>query len=374
MTLIGLLTATSAAALPLEYTHQGRVTDADGTPINGTLDVTLRLVEEPSGNTLTTEIHPNVELSDGYYAVSLGSIATLNPAWFDGRDLSLGVTIEGGSELTPRTAILPVPYAYRAETSAAADVLDGRADGLDTRADGLDTRADGLDTRADVLEARIDVLDAHDGNGLLHLGPGVHSNVDVAGISTVQLEPGTGLIEIMGLAGGVPGQVVRFIQVNGGGRALLHFNEAGASQPFFTAQAYDQELNHYEGATYVYKDTGLWFPADSNIHGEWHSFSVPSGWTSSGAKCRRSGDWIEFRGRINHTDLASGWPAATLTLPAGCVPATSRYTETPCHATSSVRNRVCNVDYRSNGELGIYSDFNIVQIRFEGVRIWGGAE
>jgi hypothetical protein len=79
MTLIGLLAATSATALPLEYTHQGRVTDVDGTPINGTLNVTLRLVEEPGGNTLLTEVHPNVELSDGYYTVALGSVATVNP-------------------------------------------------------------------------------------------------------------------------------------------------------------------------------------------------------------------------------------------------------------------------------------------------------
>jgi hypothetical protein len=51
--LLGLAAPLAAQAVPLQYAHQGRLLDADGLPLEDTLGVTFRLVDdETSGATV----------------------------------------------------------------------------------------------------------------------------------------------------------------------------------------------------------------------------------------------------------------------------------------------------------------------------------
>ena len=103
----------------------------------------------------------------------------------------------------------------------------------------------------------------------------------------------------------------------------------------------------------------------------WYDLLLPTWYTNYDAKCRKVNWWIEFRWRLVKT-LSAGWPAdnTSVFLPTECRPSTTRYTQTPCHAVSSPRNSVCNLDYYTDWRIGIYTDFAINQIRFEWVRIW----
>lgn len=60
-----------AAAAPLTLTQQGRLLDADGTPLNTEHTLTSRLVDG-SGVPLFTDVL-TVPVEDGYYAVVLGA-------------------------------------------------------------------------------------------------------------------------------------------------------------------------------------------------------------------------------------------------------------------------------------------------------------
>jgi len=105
----------------------------------------------------------------------------------------------------------------------------------------------------------------------------------------------------------------------------------------------------------------------------WYALTLPGGWsTSPVAKCRRFNGMIELRGILFFT-MAAGWPSYSgYFLPPACRPLSIRYTETPCHASSPMRNRVCNIDYYPDGRIIIYTDFEVNQIRIEGISLFAG--
>src|SRR5690606_19858106 len=81
------------AQIPPTTSVQGLLTDGDGRPLHGSVDLTLRLYAEPSGGTaLWSETHAGVVVTQGRYAVQLGSVTPFASASlsFD-RPLWLGV-------------------------------------------------------------------------------------------------------------------------------------------------------------------------------------------------------------------------------------------------------------------------------------------
>jgi hypothetical protein len=112
-----------AWAVPPTIAHQGRLLDADGAPRNGTVDLSFALYGAPSGGAAVwDELHEDVALSDGFYAVVLGEVDPFGAAVFDGSTRYLGVRVGAEPELGPRTPVLSVPYAARA---GVAEALDG---------------------------------------------------------------------------------------------------------------------------------------------------------------------------------------------------------------------------------------------------------
>lgn len=117
--------------LPQMMNYQGVLTEDDGTPVDGSHDLTFTIYEyrrlgmnPATWNSVYSETQ-SVQVHDGLFNVVIGEVNPLDPGEFgglwrfmfliSGGSLELGVKVDGGPELTPRAKLLPVPYAFRAE-------------------------------------------------------------------------------------------------------------------------------------------------------------------------------------------------------------------------------------------------------------------
>ncbi|MFY0540663.1 collagen-like protein [Nannocystis pusilla] len=97
--------------MPELVTHQGRLFDTTGSPVNGTQDLTFTIYDaEIAGNELWSETI-TVDFDEGYFSVRLGEQLVLDENVFDGSTRWLGITVGADPEMTPRAAIVSVPYA-----------------------------------------------------------------------------------------------------------------------------------------------------------------------------------------------------------------------------------------------------------------------
>jgi len=114
-----------AVDAPRQMTFQGRLVRADGSPETLPQDLRFALYATPSGGApLWEESHLGTSITNGYYAVVLGTSTPLPAAVVNGQALYLGVSLVGQSELTPRLTVASMPYALLANDSNA---LQGRA-------------------------------------------------------------------------------------------------------------------------------------------------------------------------------------------------------------------------------------------------------
>jgi hypothetical protein len=90
---------------------QGVLKKSNGAAVeDGSYEITFKLYNVESGGVaLWDEMHPDVEVQGGIYSVILGSIDSLdvdfNEIYF------LGISVAGGSELTPRFQLTSAPYS-----------------------------------------------------------------------------------------------------------------------------------------------------------------------------------------------------------------------------------------------------------------------
>lgn len=124
---IGILLAAAAAAdVPRRISFQGKLAGQDAGPVNLTVTIYDAAV---GGAALFSETHLAVPLSSGVFSIEIGSetaggvpdsaLATW-PLW-------LGVSVDGGAELTPRTLLGSVPFAiksYSGERLVRPDTLE----------------------------------------------------------------------------------------------------------------------------------------------------------------------------------------------------------------------------------------------------------
>ncbi|WP_437784222.1 collagen-like protein [Sorangium sp. So ce1097] len=105
---------TAFAAVPATITHQGRLYDAEGAPIDETIEVVFALYDDREASTpLWSEVHA-ITFEDGFFSVRLGSIVPFQGAIFDGAERYLGITVGDDVELEPRATVASVPYALLA--------------------------------------------------------------------------------------------------------------------------------------------------------------------------------------------------------------------------------------------------------------------
>jgi len=102
---------------------QGRLTDSNGNPLNGTYDITFRLYDRQTGGTpLCSDTDP-VEVTNGLFN---GAMDWCTANDIDGRQLWLSIEVEGDGEMTPRQGIYAVPYAWSLRPGALiSDTRDG---------------------------------------------------------------------------------------------------------------------------------------------------------------------------------------------------------------------------------------------------------
>ncbi len=109
--------STTASALPDHFMQEGLVTTNDGAPLEGIHRFRVRLLDAPrAGALLFEEIHPAVEIFNGYYAIAIGSVEPLPDDLWTG-EVYLSVSIDDGAELLPRPRLRKVPAAFVADSA-----------------------------------------------------------------------------------------------------------------------------------------------------------------------------------------------------------------------------------------------------------------
>jgi hypothetical protein len=104
---LALMVPFAAWAGPWDTTQQGRLVDASGNAISGSLDLTFTFYSG-AGATLATVVVPAVPVTDGYYSVRLA------PSLDWSQDVRVGVTVPGFGELAPRAELGAAPRAQLA--------------------------------------------------------------------------------------------------------------------------------------------------------------------------------------------------------------------------------------------------------------------
>lgn len=112
-----LVCATVHAIGPTLMNFSGVLTNSGGAPQVGTFSVTFRIYDVAAGGAaLWTETQNVTSVSGGRFSILLGSVTALTATTFSGDNRYLGITISGDAEMTPRTRIASVAYAFRLGT------------------------------------------------------------------------------------------------------------------------------------------------------------------------------------------------------------------------------------------------------------------
>lgn len=138
-TLFILVVASAIAQTPQQISYQGLLADTTRVPVpNGTYAMTIMLYDAATGGSaLWNEVHPSVQTTAGLFDVMLGSITPLTLP-FD-KQYWLAVSVNGGTELAPRTPLTSAAYAYRAAWSDSAASVAPRSIVTESIADGAVT-------------------------------------------------------------------------------------------------------------------------------------------------------------------------------------------------------------------------------------------
>lgn len=114
------LPSVAAAEVPSVLSHQGRLYDSSQQPVSGTLDIEFAIYDAADALApVWSEVH-SVTFEDGYYSVTLGNDEPLLNV-LTGDEMFLGITVGSDAEMTPRSPIHSVPYAFVAN-NAVGDI------------------------------------------------------------------------------------------------------------------------------------------------------------------------------------------------------------------------------------------------------------
>ena len=103
--------------------YQGRLTNPEGEPLNGSYNLLFQLFNAPSRGTKLWEQPENgVQVQGGLFTVQLD----VDPGHFTGQGLWLAITVNG-QLLSPRQELLPAPYALTLRPGAAIRSAGGTA-------------------------------------------------------------------------------------------------------------------------------------------------------------------------------------------------------------------------------------------------------
>ena len=109
--------ATAQSTRTISY--QG-ILQSNGSPANGSYTLALSFYTSSSGGTSLYTEDESVLVTNGLFNISIGSQKSLEPTLDFTKPYWLGVSVNGDSELTPRTLVSFAPYAFHALTTDTA--------------------------------------------------------------------------------------------------------------------------------------------------------------------------------------------------------------------------------------------------------------
>ncbi|GIV50346.1 MAG: hypothetical protein KatS3mg038_0867 [Candidatus Kapaibacterium sp.] len=120
------LAVVASAQVPRVLSYQGILTDPDGRILpDGEYTLTVRLYDRVDATEpIYVEEHRTVAVR-GVVNLLIGTVEPLPWKLSFDRVYYVGLSINGGEELRPRTMLTAVPYALRSESAAVADVAKG---------------------------------------------------------------------------------------------------------------------------------------------------------------------------------------------------------------------------------------------------------
>lgn len=128
-----ILTAGAQAQVPRTISYQGILTDPAGNFIaDGNHTLTLKLYDNIASPTAIYTESQSVPVVKGLFNAIIGTVTPLPGSLAFDRAYFLGVSVDGGLELAPRTPLTAVPYALRAAVADQAQSLSPSATGVVT--------------------------------------------------------------------------------------------------------------------------------------------------------------------------------------------------------------------------------------------------
>jgi len=113
--LLLLLSPAIASAVPLQFTHQGRLFDAAGAPLTSDHQLTVALYDAASGGAeLWREVESNVPFDNGYYSLILGDTTPLSASSLSADTIWLSLAVDGAPPIAARVPLTSVPFALNA--------------------------------------------------------------------------------------------------------------------------------------------------------------------------------------------------------------------------------------------------------------------
>lgn len=114
--LIGVV-VTAFAAVPRLMNFQGVLRDSEGEPVTTTVEVVFNIWDaDEEGSSVWTETRSVTPDASGKIDILLGETVSIESDVFDGDERWLGIQVEDDPEMTPRTRLASVGYAYRVLT------------------------------------------------------------------------------------------------------------------------------------------------------------------------------------------------------------------------------------------------------------------
>ena len=109
------------ADIPHLINYQGMLSEDEGSPLNGSYDLTFSIYGQSSGgSSLWTESQSGVSVENGLFNVILGSVTPIPSSVFEDTLRYLGIAVGSDSKLAPRIRLTSVAYAYRSEIADTA--------------------------------------------------------------------------------------------------------------------------------------------------------------------------------------------------------------------------------------------------------------
>jgi hypothetical protein len=129
-TLVAALAIFTFAGVPHMINYQGKLTDASGNLIPGTVTKSMifTIYDDSTGGNILWIDTIDVELTHGVFSVLLGEAKPIPDSVFNGEVRYLGVKVGTDPEMSPRKKIVSVGYAYRSEWADTARVCIIQAD------------------------------------------------------------------------------------------------------------------------------------------------------------------------------------------------------------------------------------------------------